>query len=117
MEPKDFIEKRIVLQNCTQPQANGKTCIVVDADRDDDGNIRLYTDLPSPNNPNKFILATTDQIAYYKVFSHWIAQYRKPNGETLNNSSLHVFHNDVLEGCQLVGGFDVFKKIVPKINP
>lgn len=109
MEAKDFIDKRIVLQNCNQPQANGKTCIVVDADHDEHGSIRLYTDLPNPENPKKFLLATADQVAYYKEFSHYVLQYRKPNGETL----MMPFETDMSNDMVLVGTFDIYNKIVP----
>ncbi len=112
MEAKDFIEKRIVLQNCNHSHANGKTCIVVAADLDENGGIRLYTDLPSQENPKQFILATADQVAYYKEFSHCALQYRKPNGETVMMPFIADLPNDMV----LVGGFDVYKKIIPVLT-
>lgn len=112
MNPKDFIEKRIVLQNCIQSHANGKTCIIVDADRDEQGDIRLYTDLPSPENSKQFLLVRVENVAYYKEFSHCSLQYRKPNGDTVMMPFIADLPNDMV----LVGGFDVYKKIVPVLS-
>ena len=113
MKPKDFIDTRIVIQDCVYGLFNDATCMITEASYNDSGDIILATDIVHPEDRKTFLWINADQIAYIKQYDKTIIQYHTSKGviNTINNNEI-IMEN----GSIVIGYFDVYLKVKPKIT-